>query len=110
MRKALILENWINQVMTGLEAAEKLGVSYRQAKRLKRNYLKAGAIGLSHKNKSKAPANKIKTAIKNKILEVFLDWKRNTDDGLNASHLCDILLRDHEIKVSRITCWRILKS
>lgn len=110
MKKALILENWINQVMTGKEAAEKLEVSYRQAKRLKKIYQREGALGLVHKGKNKVPANKLKLEIKDKLLEVFLDWKRNTDDGLNASHLSDILLRDHEIKVSRQTCWRILKS
>jgi len=106
----MIIESWINGVITGQEAAERLEISYRQAKRLRKVFLKQGAPGLTHRNKKKAPANKIKKEITDKVLNVFLEWKRRTDDGLNASHLSDILLRDHHLKISRISCWRILKS
>lgn len=34
VKKALIIENWIGDVITGNEAAEELSVSYRQARRM----------------------------------------------------------------------------
>ena len=110
MKKALVIENWINNIITGNEAAVELGISYRQVSRLKKTYLSLGTKGLDHKNKNKAPVNKTDLKIKQKVIDVFWDWKNKTDDGLNAAHLADVLLRDHNIKISRQTSWRILKS
>lgn len=110
MRKVLVIDKVVSQTMTVVEAAKELGLSKRQVLRLKKQFKCEGATACVHKNKGKSPKHAIGKSLKEKVLEVFLDWKRQTDDGLNASHLCDILLRDHAIKVSRQTTWRILKS
>lgn len=95
--------------ITVKEAAEHLGISERQAWRLKRQLSIDGKAALRHGNKGRVPHNLLSRETHERIIEVFLDWKRSTDEGLNASHLRDILERDHDIKISRQTCWRILR-
>ena len=99
-----------DRLISAAQAAEHLGLSERQVFRMIKSFRNTGADGLRHKNKSRRPPNCKSESDRNLILEVFLDWKRKTDEGLNASHLRDILERDHGLTVSRSTCWRLLKT
>lgn len=110
VKKISVIEQFTNNLISGKKAAEELDVSYRQVLRMKKSYIKFGSIGLSHGNKGRSPKNKIKRTDHDKVIETYYDWKRNTDDGVNASHLSDILLRDKELKISRQSTWRILKK
>jgi transposase len=104
----------IRQAMDGhvtvKEAAAHLGLSERQVWRMKSRVKAQGAIGLKHGNYKRSPHNKLSPSERELILRVFMDWKYKCGDGVNASHLCDILKRDHQIVFSRQTCWRLLKS
>lgn len=110
MRRIFVIEKVMNHEMTVVQAAQELGLSKRQVLRLKKKFSKEGAAGVVHRNKGKIPKHAISKEVKNRVIEVFLDWKRETDEGLNAAHLSDILLRDHKVKVSRQTTWRILSK
>ncbi|MGE3758056.1 MAG: helix-turn-helix domain-containing protein [Pseudobdellovibrionaceae bacterium] len=81
MRKILVIEKLVNGDTTAVEAGKELGLSKRQILRLKKRYLSEGAKGCIHKNKGKVPKHAIGKIVKEKVLEVFMDWKRETDEG-----------------------------
>lgn len=110
MKRINVIENFANGIISGAEAAEALGISYRQVLRLKKDLLKFGPEGLRHGNKGRSPMNKIKRTDHDLIIKTYMDWKYKTDLGVNASHLADILKRDQDLKVSRQTTWRTLKK
>jgi hypothetical protein len=110
VKRISILEQLINGQITLNEAALSLGISSRQVLRLKKRLIKSGPEGVRHGNKGRVPKNKLSEEKTKKVLEVFLDWKCQTDEGVNASHLADILLRDHSVNLSRQTSWRLLRS
>jgi transposase len=96
--------------ITVREAAEHLQMSERQVWRLKRQVKARGAAGIKHGNKDRVPHNKLGQEERDELMKIFMDWKHKCDEGLNASHFCDILKRDHQIVYSRQTLWRLLKS
>lgn len=106
--------SYIHQSIEGLitvkELAEKIYTSERQAWRLKRKVSEMGPEGILHGNSGRTPHNKLNKNLEYQIVQVFNDWRENTDEGINASHLCDILQRRHNIVISRKTCWKVLKS
>lgn len=102
LAKLNIIEQYSNGFITRTQAAESLGLSLRQISRLKRCLLQEGSAGIKHKGVGRNPPNRISKTTENQILEVFLDWKRNSDDGVNASHLRDILLRDRRAQMGDI--------
>jgi transposase len=110
MKRALVLEKVIANVMSVSHAATELDLSYRQTLRIKKDFIKLGPNVLRHKNEGKTPKHAVSSDTKRRVLSVFMDWKNKTDDGLNAAHLADILLRDYNLKISRQTSWRILKE
>lgn len=110
MRKVFVIEKILNNHCTIREAAEELELSKRQVLRLKERYIKHGAAAVVHSNKGKKPKHALSNEVKNRILEVFLEWKKETDEGVNSSHLTDILKQTYDIKISRQSVWRLLKS
>lgn len=78
-------------------AAGYMGVSYRQAKRL-RNKAELGAVGLVHGNRGRDPANKIDEALRKQILSLSNDKYA----GFNDSHFTEELQKEG-IDVSRET-------
>lgn len=64
-----VLRRALDGTISLKDAAEKMGVSYRQAKRLKKAS-EEGAVGLAHGNRGRSPSNKIDKELKVKILEL----------------------------------------
>ena len=110
MKKVNVIENFANGLIDGRAAAVELSLSYRQVLRLKKYFIRFGASGVQHGNKNRKPPNRLKREHQDLVVEVYLDWKKKTDEGVNAAHLTDILLKDHGFKVSRQSVWRILKN
>lgn len=92
--------------MTLREAAECIGVSYRQAKRLKKKVEGEGLQGLQHGNTGKKPALAIDDDIKKRILSL----SQSLYHGLNYTQISEKLLKNHQIEVSRETVRKILTS
>lgn len=83
--------------MTLEEAAQTMGVSYRQAKRLKRDFEKEGIEGLVHGNVGKFPANKIEDGLKAKVLAL----SREKYSDFNDTHFTEMLKDEEGIELSR---------
>ena len=81
------------------EAAEKMGVSYRQAKRLKKSFESDGIAGLVHGNRGRVPANKTSDNLREQVLALSKDRYYEFND----THFTEMLLRCEDIELSRET-------
>lgn len=52
------------------ESAERMGISYRHAKRLKKQAEEFGLLGLAHRNRGQSPPNKISSEVRSEILDL----------------------------------------
>jgi transposase len=86
------------------EAGEKIGVSYRQAKRLWRAVKARGAKGLLHGNVGRPPPNRISDRLKQQVLKL----SRERYEGFNDVHFTEMLADREGIGLSRETVrgWR----
>ncbi|HAJ33059.1 MAG TPA: ISNCY family transposase [Candidatus Atribacteria bacterium] len=101
-----VIKSLIEDKMTSRDAAEVLSLSERQIKRLKAGVKKDGEVFVIHKNRGRKPKHTIPGEIRDKI--VFLT--RNKYEGVNYTHLAE-LLREHEgISISQSFVSRILKA
>jgi transposase len=88
------------------EAAEKIGKSYRQTKRIWKNFQEKGVKGLIHGNIGKPSHNKTPDSLKNRIL--YLSQK--VYGNFNDSHFQEKLAEGEGIHVSRETVRRIRRE
>jgi transposase len=90
--------------LTLREATQALGVSYRQAKRLKAKVAGEGLRGLLHGNRGRDPANKPAAGLRAQVLQ--LSKERYFD--FNDSHFAEMLGEQEGIGISRETVrsWR----
>lgn len=79
------------------EAARTMGVSYRHAKRLKRDFEKEGIGGLIHGNIGKSPANKLGEELKTRVLAL----SREKYADFNDTHFTEMLESEEQIELSR---------
>jgi len=86
------------------EAGEKIGVSYRQAKRLRKAVKERGAKGLLHGNVGRPPPNRLSDQLKQEVLAL----SRQRYEGLNDVHFTEMLSEREGLEVSRETVrrWR----
>lgn len=104
--RVYVIKSLIDDKMTIRDAAEVLNLSERQIKRLKAGVKKDGEVFVIHKNRGRKPKHTIPGEIGDKI--VFL--ARNKYEGVNYTHLAE-LLREHEgITISQSSVSRILKA
>jgi len=92
--------------LTLKEAATKLGISYRQAKRLRQAACIKGASALAHGNRGRAPHNKTPE----KMAERILALSRETYSLFNDSHFTQKLAEREGITVSRETVRRLRRK
>lgn len=85
------------------EAAEFLGISARQLRRVMAAYRTAGPAGLVHGNRGRAPAGTLAEAVRAQI--VALMRERYAD--VNDTHLSELLASAEGITVSRSTVRRL---
>lgn len=81
------------------EAAETMGVSYRHAKRLRKDFEKEGIQGLVHGNIDRSPANKLDDEMKTRVLALSKEKYSNFND----THFTEMLKSEEEIDLSRET-------
>lgn len=87
-------------------AAVELNLSTRQIERLVKQYYSDGKAAFRHGNAGKDPANKISTAMKNRIVYLYT----TKYDGFNIRHFHEFLLQEENIKLSESTLRRILRQ
>lgn len=88
------------------DAAEKMGVSYRQAKRLRKSFENDGIIGLLHGNQGRTPANKTSDDLKSRVLALSKDRYCLFND----SHFTEMLVDREDICLSRETVRKIRRE
>lgn len=97
IRRSRVLEEVQRGTFTLKEATVILGVSYRQAKRLRRKYAKDGIGGLAHGNRGRRAHNALDSTLKAQILSLDEEKYRKFND----THFAEMLLSHEEIPVSR---------
>jgi len=104
IRRYELLQKVVNEKLTLREVTEALGVSYRQALRLKAKVAAGGLPGLVHGNRGRAPVNQSDASLRTRVLA--LSKERYFD--FNDSHFAELLAAEEGIGLSRetIRTWR----
>ncbi len=88
------------------EAGEKIGVSYRQAKRIRKAVKLRGTQGVIHGNTGRAPSNKMADTVRQRVLR--LSRERYWD--LNDTHFAEKLREQEKMALSRETIRKIRRE
>ena len=105
-RRVLVLNHLEKGAVTVGEAAQLLGISERQVKRLRAEYRREGAGALAHGNRGKRPAN----ALDPQLTKQLLQLAQTTYQGFNQQHLTEMLAEREGLHRSRPTVHRILRT
>ena len=92
--------------MTLKEAAEKIGMSYRQAKRIRKRVQENGVKGLIHGNTGKLSNHRMKKGIKAKVLKL----SQKVYGEFNDQRFTEKLAEEEGIEVSRETVRKIRRA
>ena len=103
-----VLTRWIADILTTGDAVGLLGVSERSAWRLRGRLIKRGADGLVHGNRGRASPRRLRPSTRARILE--LAGPHGSYEGINDSHLAELLAGEEEIVVGRSTLQRVLRG
>ena len=91
-------------MMTAREAAEILGLSLRQIKRILAAYRREGAVALAHGNRGRKLKHALDVSMKRKVPGLF----QTIYKGCNHQHFTELLVEKEEINLSRSSVRRIL--
>lgn len=106
IRRLYVMQQIEDKQITGSQAAQLLGLSLRQIRRLIAKYREHGAPGLVHGNRGRAPNNRIEEAWQVRIWELAQEKYKDYND----SHFTEELEAKHGMKVSRSTVRRIRRK
>ena len=104
------------EILTRLEAgavdvgtaAELLGVSERQVRRLRARFRLEGLASSIHGNSGRTPSNRLEAALREQILTLAGNGGKYHD--LNVCHLQELLVQEEQISIGRSTLDRLLKQ
>ena len=99
-----VLRRALDGTISLMEAAAYMGVSYRQAKRLKKK-AEEGLVALAHGNRGKEPSNRLADNLRSRILTL----SQEKYSGFNDSHFTE-QLPGEGIEISRETVRRIRRE
>ncbi len=103
-RRAGILVEVERGLLTGKQAAETMGVSLRQMRRLIAGYRKEGIAALAHGNRDRKPYNAIKDSLRQRVVHLA----SSKYAGFNHQHLAESLTEREDIVMSRSSVRNIL--
>lgn len=106
MRYKVICQ-WMDGLITGSEAAERLQLSYRQVLRLKKRVLLEGETGVIHKNRGRKPAHALDEGTRQTILSLHQSEKYKE---CNDVHFAELLAKYEGIQISPSTVRRIRRE
>ena len=92
--------------LTTREAAEVLGLSPRQVRRLRRAVEQRGAAGVVHGNQGRAPGNRVAAELGARIIAL----RRQKYEGFNDQHFTEKLGVVEGVKIARATVQRLLRA
>lgn len=91
---------------TGREAAEVLGLSTRQVRRLRRAVERGGAAGVLHGNRGREPSNRMSEELRGQIVEL----RCKKYDRFNDQHFTEKLCEVEGLQISRASVQRLLRG
>jgi transposase len=106
LRRAEILTRLVSGKLSATEAAQLLGLTTRQVRRLRSRYLTEGVSSLVHGNTGRAPVNRTEQATVERLRS--LCGAAGTYHDFNVSHLAEVLARDQGLGLPRSTLRRLL--
>lgn len=106
LRRAEILTRLLAAKLSAAEAAQLLGLTTRQVRRLRTRYLTEGAASLVCGNTGRAPTNRTDPALIERLRS--LCGAAGTYHDFNVSHLSEVLARDEGLCLPRPTLRRLL--
>jgi transposase len=100
----------ITEILAGrwaaVQAADKLGLSLRQMRRLLATFRRDGPAGLVHGNRGRATTRRIPSEIREKVVSLT----RTRYPDYNDYHLTETLAEEHDIVLSRSSVRRIRRQ
>src|SRR5512137_584719 len=105
-RRVHVLTLLEGQRITPAQAAEALGLTPRQVRRLRVGLRRRGPAALSHGNRGRAASNRLPETLRTQIVALA----RSRYAGLNDHHLTEKLSSVEGIPVSRVTVRRLLRA
>jgi transposase len=105
-QRAFVLNQVLAGQLTSQQAAELLGVSLRQLRRLKDRYRTAGVRGLIHGNRGRSPTHRLAESVRQRVVELA----QTTYVGFNWQHLTEKLQADEGLCLSRSSVRRLLSE
>jgi len=106
MARLIVAERLIEGEIRVKDAAEVLGLSTRQVKRIKKKVRLNGPGATVHGNRQRKPIN----AVDDKVKDLVVELKRVKYGGTNFSHFTELLAEREDIIISRPTVHRILRD
>ncbi len=105
-RRLHVLSSLERGRITTAQAAEALGITPRQVRRLRRRLQLYGPGGLAHRSRGRRSARRLPDALRSQILTLA----RERYAGLNDHHLTEKLTTVEGLAVSRTTVRRVLRA
>ena len=103
-QRAMVLNRVERGGLTGAEAAELVGVSLRQVRRLLAAYREEGVAALAHGNRGRPSVHRLPEDTKKRVVTLA----QCPYSGLNHYHLQELLAEREGVVLSRSSVWRIL--
>jgi Homeodomain-like domain len=101
-----VIEQFEERKISRREAAQVLEITERQFTRIRKKYLKGGAIALEHALKNIPPPNKTKSEISTRIAELL----KNKYYGFNLTHAWEMMVKYDEVTIGYDVIKRLGKS
>lgn len=105
-KKLRVITKLIEGEINGTQAAEKLGITTRQVRNLKRQVLNEGSEGVIHKNKNYKPYNTYDEEISVFVCKLY----RKSYRDVNFSEFARIVQEDYGVQASRSTIYNFLRK
>ena len=106
IKRLHVMEQLGSRNLTAPQAAEFLGLSLRQTKRIAAKYREQGAAGIVHGNRGRKPNNQIEQAVRDKIVKLANNEYRDYND----CHFTEELIEKHGLHISRASVRRIRRQ
>lgn len=104
LKRVMVIEKWIDGHLTEQDVARNLGISVRQAYRLKAKYRHGGAQAIAHGNRGRKPAHTLADSLKQRVMLLY----QERYFGSNATHFAELLAEHENIHLSVSSVRRIL--
>lgn len=105
-QRAIILGQVGAGVLGVAQAAVLIGVSERQVRRLVAAYQRDGPRGIVHGNRGRSPAHSTSPEVREQVLALA----SGKYEGVNHSHLAELLFEREGLQISRSTLGRVLSE